>query len=57
MSLQVWFWAIFVISLLFGCFDEYEASKPYPWHVGLRHLLLYVLVGILAWAQFGGPVK
>jgi len=57
MSLAVWFWIVFVLSLLFGLYAEYVPGQPYPWPRGLRHFLFYVLIFILGMQVFGGPVK
>jgi hypothetical protein len=57
MSLALWFWLFYVLSLIFGFYVEYEAGKPYPYPRGLSHLLFYVLIGLLGLQAFGGPVK
>jgi len=57
MTLAGWFWIIYVLSLLFGFYVEYVPNAPYPYPRGLRHLLFYVLVGLLGYAVFKGPLK
>ena len=57
MSAAIWFWLIYILSLLFGFWTEYVPGQPYPYPRGFRHLLFYVLVGILGYAQFGGPIR
>ncbi len=57
MTLAVWFWGFYVISLVFGLYSDYVPGQPYPYNHGARSLLFYVLVGILGYAVFGGPVK
>ncbi len=54
MTLQVWFWVIYVIAIIFSL---YNAGVP-----GLRawagnYLVLFILIGILGLAAFGSPVK
>lgn len=57
MTLAIWFWIIFVLSLIFGFYYEYVPGHPYPWPRGIRHLILYLLIFILGLQVFGGPVK
>ncbi len=57
MTLEVWFWLFYVLSLLFGFWVEYTPNQPYPWPRGFRHVLFYALVGLLGLRVFGGPVK
>jgi hypothetical protein len=57
MSPAIWFWLIYVLSLLFGLWAEYRPNAPYPYPLGLRYVLLYILIWILGFVVFGGPVK
>jgi hypothetical protein len=57
MSLQIWFWLFYVIGLFFGFWAEYVPGQPYPYPRGGRNLLIFVLVGLLGWKVFGGPVS
>ncbi len=57
MTLSVWFWVIYVLSLLFGLWTEYTPGQPYPYPHGLRWFLFYLLIGILGIQAFGGPIK
>ena len=57
MTLAIWFWILYVISLLFGLWAEYVPGQPYPYPRGFRHFLFYILIGILGIQVFGGPVK
>ena len=53
MTLCFWFWCIYVISLLFGGYTN--RAKLGEWAMG--SLILYVLLGILGYAEFGSAVK
>jgi hypothetical protein len=57
MQLSIWFWVIYVLSLLFSVWGNWPAA---PGPAGFRPLgswmLFYVLVGILGYAQFGSAV-
>lgn len=57
MSLAIWFWVIFVISLIFGFYVEYVPGSPYPLYRGIRHFIIYLLLFIIGMQVFGGPVK
>jgi hypothetical protein len=57
MTLQVWFWILYVFGLLFGFYGWYTPSQPYPWKQGGWNLLIFFLIGILGYAAFGGPLK
>ncbi len=57
MTLAVWFWVIYVVSLLFGLYLYWQPGQPYPYPRAGFHLVLYVLLAILGIAQFGSPVK
>ena len=57
MTLQILFWVLYIIALIFGAWGNYTAGQPYPfgrWASG--SLLVFVLIGILGWAIFGAPV-
>jgi len=55
MTLQVWFWAIYVLSILFGGYRA--VSDPSSRSYWLNTVVFYVLVGLLGLATFGGPLK
>jgi hypothetical protein len=57
MTLQVWFWIIYVLALIFGWFGYYTAGQPFPWPRFGGHFVFWVLIGVLGWAVFGAPVK
>jgi hypothetical protein len=58
MTIAVWFWLFYVLSILCVVWREYNPSQPYPflqrsgWYV-----VLYVLLGLLGWKVFGSPVQ
>jgi hypothetical protein len=53
MSLQFWFWVLFVIGIIF-----YGYGSAVPAWPGTRFggILLVLLIGILGWQVFGAPV-
>ena len=55
MTLAFWFWLFYVLSLLYGFWVDRVGPDPYP-RFG-RHVMFYVLVGLLGWKAFGGPVN
>jgi hypothetical protein len=56
MELSVWFWAIFVLSLLFRGVRAFSAdAQRAPGWIG--DLILAVLIAILGYAVFGDVVK
>ena len=57
MSLAIWFWIIYVISVLFSGFSLYKAD-PATRVLGLgSSFVLWVLLFIIGMALFGGPVS
>ena len=55
MPLGFWFWLIFVLAILFGGFTYWPGSPwgrfaPWSWAV------LFILLGILGFHDFGGPL-
>lgn len=57
MGLDMWFWVIYVLSLVFSMYIEYVPGSAYPWPKGLRWLVFYILVGLLGYRVFGPVVK
>ena len=57
MTLAVLFWVLMVVSLVLGFWVEYVPGQPFPFRAGAHSLLLWVLLAILGYAQFGGLVK
>ena len=57
MSKEFLFWLLMILWLIFGWWTEYIPGQPYPYRRGVWSLLIFVLLAILGWAQFGAPVK
>lgn len=55
MTLEFWFWVLYVIAIVFG-FWMSQQTPPNPRFVLGTPLLYFVLLGILGWAEFGQPV-
>jgi FtsH-binding integral membrane protein len=53
MPLAILFWVLMIVWLVFGWWENFAPNRP-RWP---GHLLIFVLLTILGWAQFGGPVK
>lgn len=58
MSLENWFWGIYVLTLLFGIWANYDAAAlPVFYRRGGSFLVLMVLIGIMGYRIFGSVVK
>jgi hypothetical protein len=57
MPLAIWFWVLMFFWVLFGFWRDWVPGQPYPWRNGASNLLLFFLLLLLGWAQFGSPVK
>jgi hypothetical protein len=57
MGANVWFWLLWVITLLFGVWGM-NPWRPAgaSWAVG-SWLILFILIGILGLAEFGSPIR
>jgi len=55
MSAGIWFWIIFVLSLLFTGWGYY--SHPAGWPSMGMSLIQFVLFGLLGWQVFGAPIQ
>lgn len=57
MPLAYFFWAIYVICIVFGVWGYWEPTQPnWRQRVGF-YLVLWILVGMLGWQVFGSVVK
>jgi hypothetical protein len=56
MTLENWFWGIYVIALLFGSWSYYEAGQPWYRKAG-AYWALWILLGILGYGVFGSAIK
>jgi len=54
MTLEFWFWAIFVLSIIFNGYGYSQGPAWTGWRYG--GLVVIILMGILGWQVFGGPV-
>lgn len=50
MTLAILFWVLYIVALLFNVYRNYPSRS-------FDYLVWFVLIGILGFAQFGGPVK
>jgi len=57
MAIAIWFWVIFVLALFFGMWTGYTAGQPYPFKGWGVLLVIFVLIGLLGWKVFGGPIQ
>jgi hypothetical protein len=55
MSAAIWFWLIWVFSLLFGGFWYWRTPGSQPF--GPYALVFYILTGLLGWGVFGQPIR
>jgi hypothetical protein len=56
MTAGIWFWIIYVISLIFsgGWYWRNQATlAPF----GPFSLLFFILIGLLGWGVFGAPIR
>lgn len=52
MTAGIWFWILYVISLVFTGFWNWPLNQGHaPW------LLIYILLGLLGWGVFGAPIR
>ena len=58
MGANVWFWLLWVITLLFGIWGL-NPIRPsgQPWAPFGGWLILFILIGILGLAVFGTPIR
>ncbi len=57
MPLAILFWVLMIIWLVFGAWSGYTPGQPYPFKNWGGSLLIFILLAILGWAQFGAPVR
>ena len=55
MSKGAWFWIIYVIVALFGGVICWRTPAARPW--GWVLVCIFILVGLVGWAQFGPPMR
>jgi hypothetical protein len=52
MTLAIFFWVTYLIVFLYSAW----VSRP-NWAAGAPSLAIMLLIGVLGWGQFGGPVR
>lgn len=52
MSAAIWFWILYVISLLFTGYWNWPFNQN-----GAPYGLIYILIGLLGWGVFGAPIR
>jgi hypothetical protein len=52
----MFFWVLWLITLIFSVFLSWPFTRETGRPAGIA-LMLFILVGILGWAQFGPPLK
>ena len=57
MPLGILFWVLFVISIVFCVWSNYDAAQPLWYRRAGAYAVLWILVGILGWATFGAVVQ
>lgn len=55
MSAGIWFWIIYVVIGVFGCWLGY--TSPGDKRIGGALFLLFILVGLVGWGVFGPPIR
>ena len=54
MSAGNWFWVLYVIVALFGGYSLYGMGDRRYFGGGI---VVFVLIGLLGWSQFGPPLR
>ena len=57
MSLQLLFWILMLLWLVFGLWSGYIPGRPYTIRSWGGNVLLFLLFLIIGWQVFGAPVK
>lgn len=55
MSAGAWFWILYVVCLLFGSWALWPTDGKFRPLGGL--LVVFILLGLLAWRVFGPPLQ
>lgn len=56
MAAGIWFWIIYVISLVFGVWSAND-GQPLWWKRAGSVFVVFILLGLLGWTVFGPPMK
>jgi hypothetical protein len=58
MTLAMWFWLFFVLTVIFGCLPLWpRGDAKANWSLIGGNVVLFILLGIVGFALFGDPVK
>ena len=57
MGANVWFWLLWVITLIFGCWGASPWGSNNTWAPWGGWFILFVLIGILGLHDFGSPIR
>jgi hypothetical protein len=58
MSANIWFWLLWVLTLIFGGWSMNPwQPAPQSWAPFGSWLILFILIGILGWGVFGSPIR
>ena len=55
MNISLLFWVLYILAIVLSAWSDWPASGN-PWRPLGGIALLFVLIGILGWAQFGAAV-
>ena len=55
MDIGIWFWVIYVICVLFGCWSNWPAAGGNFRPMGSA-IVVFILLGLLGWKCFGPPI-
>jgi hypothetical protein len=56
MSLSLLFWMLYILSVLFGFWANYDPAIPLWYRRAGAYFVLWILVGILGWSVFGAAL-
>jgi hypothetical protein len=58
MGANIWFWLIYVIVLVFGVWGVGPwTAEPNPYRTFGSWIVLFILIGLLGWHDFGSPIR
>ena len=57
MGANIWFWLIYVLTLVFGIWGANPWSPAPAWSTWGGWFILFLLVGILGLHAFGSPIR
>lgn len=57
MPLNILFWVIYVVAVVFSFWANYEAGQPTWFRRAGSYFVCWVLIGILGWRVFGPAVR